>query len=504
MSGREALCVLVLFIVCPAALSAAHWLTIDVPVQYDSAARLVTFVAPYDLVGQAARWCTEQRVVHSGCAQNLAAQALYLCAQHGTGVKHAPHVPCRADDFHMPALPPHSSWATDLSMDALTRQHRGGRAPHSSCGTGGVWDSKRIDVELRAVLARLSAAVIQEEPFPHLVVDGLFSPCFWEDLMNELPPKTAFVQQKYPGTESSQVVIDFDDDAIKARQGAMFRVPEDCRPFLPSADGGMATPGLLLDGDDDQGLNASSPSPTATAAWPCFHNRLRTHSANSNSGWALTMQRMIRTPSLYPLWLQVFRLAHSANFTTLLVHRFSGGGDGEEEALPPHQSRAGIPAWKQIHIAGDVASMSLKNTAALRIEPVHYHLSPHVDVWEKLVTWQLFYPPSDVLQERGVGTLFFAPKPEYTGQFQVNDRLGVPWLDYRMFDVVKEIKVSPNRFYAFAPNNRSWHGAAIEPEKMEGVDSSARRTLLGFVTRRDDSFHHFDQDDTFGGVPFFL
>ena len=36
----------------------------------------------------------------------------------------------------------------------------------------------------------------------------------------------------------------------------------------------------------------------------------------------------------------------------------------------------------------------LRNSAALRVEPDQYHLTPHVDMFQKVVTWQFFHPES--------------------------------------------------------------------------------------------------------------
>jgi hypothetical protein len=77
----------------------------------------------------------------------------------------------------------------------------------------------------------------------------------------------------------------------------------------------------------------------------------------------------------------------------------------------------------------------------------------------------------------------------------MNDRKNPSWFDYSFFDEVKEMFVVPNKFFAFAPNNRSWHGAAIVPAQMIGVPKNSRRTFLGFITGDSDHFHHFNHQD---------
>merc|ERR1712014_265198 len=129
------------------------------------------------------------------------------------------------------------------------------------------------------------------------------------------------------------------------------------------------------------------------------------------------------------------------------------------------------------------------SSASLRIEPVQYHLTPHIDWSDKVITWQMFVPWNRDLEDRGVGTRFYRPKPNYT--FIMDDKCNPEWLDYRLFDQVVEQRVIPNSFFAFAPNSRSFHGAAITEQQMAGVDTHARRTFLGFVTARSTGFHHF-------------
>ena len=41
----------------------------------------------------------------------------------------------------------------------------------------------------------------------------------------------------------------------------------------------------------------------------------------------------------------------------------------------------------------------------------------------------------------------------------------------------------PNTLFFFAPNNRTWHGASIDPSQLDGLaNRDARRTFLGFIT----------------------
>lgn len=212
---------------------------------------------------------------------------------------------------------------------------------------------------------------------------------------------------------------------------------------------------------------------------------MQLHNRTVTQGETLTVDS---DATKYPLWTQAFRLVHSKNFTGLLYKKFTSPDSG-------------IPDYKRKEIedqarkeGGDVATV-LRNSAALRIEPTSYHLTPHVDMYEKVVTWQYFHPENADLEHRLVGTRFYNLKAAFLDKVELKDRMNPSWLDYSHFDMVKEQPVIPNYFFAFAPNNHSWHGASIDPLQMEDVDQHARRTFLGFITTKFWGFHHFGRGD---------
>ena len=63
-----------------------------------------------------------------------------------------------------------------------------------------LWDNAAIRHEFSAALGRIADAPIRHEPFPHIVVEPLFSPRFYRELMRELPPSTEYRRQPYAGT----------------------------------------------------------------------------------------------------------------------------------------------------------------------------------------------------------------------------------------------------------------------------------------------------------------
>ena len=77
-------------------------------------------------------------------------------------------------------------WISCPMLDQLPSQVFDALTRHPS------WDSAAIRVELNAALNRIAQAPIQEEPFPHIVVEELFSARFYRELLRELPPPAMY------------------------------------------------------------------------------------------------------------------------------------------------------------------------------------------------------------------------------------------------------------------------------------------------------------------------
>jgi len=93
--------------------------------------------------------------------------------------------------------------------------------------------------------------------------------------------------------------------------------------------------------------------------------------------------------------------------------------------------------------------------------------------YQNVATWQFFHPETTDLAGRNVSTQFYLPKPEYN--IVMDEKKNPHWMDYKYFDPVSEMTVESNKFFAFAPNNHSFHGAAIDPTKLVGAESREER-----------------------------
>mmetsp|Transcript_9676 Transcript_9676/g.20972 ORF Transcript_9676/g.20972 Transcript_9676/m.20972 type:complete len:444 (-) Transcript_9676:87-1418(-) len=315
----------------------------------------------------------------------------------------------------------------------------------------GLWDDVCVHNEFKKALEKIQIAEVKHEPFDHIYVQNLFSDEFYKALMNELPHHSMYAESEYAGTKPTYDAIHLAEPST-TKNGRIV-VPDDCVRKMRKTD----TTG-------------------------CWRDPVQLHSPKATKGRTLTVDS---DATRYPLWTQMIRLAHSRNFTGLLYNKFATG--------------TGVPTYKMEELErqakGVDMSTILRNSAALRIEPTSYHLTPHVDMHQKVVTWQYFHPENTDLANRMVGTRFYNLKPTFRDMVEMHDVDNPGWLDYSHFDLVKEHPVIPNYFFAFAPNNRSYHGASIDPIQMEGVDHNARRTFLGFVTSKEWNFHHFHKKD---------
>jgi hypothetical protein len=322
------------------------------------------------------------------------------------------------------------------------------------------WTDEDVHTEFQNALQKIKDAPIVHEPFDHFFVKDLFSAKFYQALMNELPPPSTYQSAIYPGTDPVYRAYHLASDL---QNRSHVHMPEQC---FKKRSGEHRNPEIL------QKRRKAG----------CWLEDVQLHSPQATHGRTLTVNQ---DASAYPLWVQTFRLVHSRNFTHLMYSKFA--------------TDTGIPEYKQKEVArqaeGDTEVGNLRNTAALRIEPTSYHLTPHLDRYEKLVTWQFFHPESRELENRTVGTQFYELKKEYQNTVEVNDVKNPQWIDYSFFNSIKHQPVIPNYFFSFAPNHRSWHGAAIDPEKMKGANPHARRTFLGFLTTKNWGYHHFNNDD---------
>ncbi|CAK0797133.1 unnamed protein product, partial [Prorocentrum cordatum] len=195
--------------------------------------------------------------------------------------------------------------------------------------------------EYERVLGRIRESPVVYEPFPHIEVPELLSDEFYAALMAELPPVSEYKPAAYAGTAPTYDVLDTES----FNTSTPVEVPEECRK---------------KDGADKR----------------CFFRTRQLHEDGFTTGLVFKAGKSLERR--YPLWTRMYELFYSLNFTRALVEKFTLD-DGK-----------GIPAWKRAK--WNLTHGSLKNSAALRIEPSHYHLAPHVDIMEKLITWQFFHP----------------------------------------------------------------------------------------------------------------
>ena len=104
-----------------------------------------------------------------------------------------------------------------------------------------------------------------------------------------------------------------------------------------------------------------------------------------------------------------------------------------------------------------------------------FEVTPHRDIFSKLVTY-LFYLPKDSSLSQ-LGTHMLIPKKGVTIEKTTKHQ------DWKLFETVKKSEYVPNSFFAFSPHENSFHAVKINfPE-----DSIKERdTIRGFVFNKDE------------------
>jgi len=247
-----------------------------------------------------------------------------------------------------------------------------------------------MTMDLDAAFLKIADAPIEYDPFPHIVVQEVFSPTDYLHLLDDLRQCT-FVPATYPGAH------------------------EDVE-----GQGRAASRGQIVESID------ARPSLGALAA------RLR-----------------------------------SPDFRNLLISKFGDTSNGVRAC-------ASIPPEKLAAARGSQVGAS--STFEFYRDMPGYEISPHLDTYGKVVTFQFFLVPDASLADAG-GTHFLRPKLAGTKPRRRSDR--PDWCFWEDFEIVRTIRAVPNVFWAFAPNDQSYH--AVRLHSPGGGPIQGRTVARGFV-----------------------
>lgn len=209
------------------------------------------------------------------------------------------------------------------------------------CGSDIDWTNDLIMEEFSAALSTIRRAKLIHDPFLHMEINGLFSTCFYSDLMKYFPQETEYTPNSYAGTDPYYDAI-FIDKCLHSNSSQHLQISGRKPCIVPDE----------INVCKDSTVNRC---PT--------QKRILLHDPTSTRGKTMFNKQV---KDKYPLWFQMFRFVHSKNFTETLYQKLS------------RSNGVGIPLWKQRHLKKE--KQSLRNSAAMRIESVHYHLTPHIDV----------------------------------------------------------------------------------------------------------------------------
>ncbi len=145
--------------------------------------------------------------------------------------------------------------------------------------------------------------------------------------------------------------------------------------------------------------------------------------------------------------------------------------------------------WEQIYAflrSGDFANILLKkfNVSKNGVSDLFLHkdlenfeIRPHCDVFSKLITYMFYLPKDSSLPQ--LGTQMLVPNDGYVKASGEDERKHQDWEN---FTTVKIAEYIPNSFFAFAPNENSFHAIKVNfPENS----TKERDTIRGFVFDKD-------------------
>ncbi len=164
-------------------------------------------------------------------------------------------------------------------------------------------------------------------------------------------------------------------------------------------------------------------------------------------------------PEQRDFWLSIKTTLDDARLRRVIFDKFSAG-IGQRLKIHPNGAKD-VHGWSK---------------GGLFIDSSGYRISPHRDVFTKLVTMQFYLPADD--SQRPLGTALYSR--DWLGRLNRElKKLGLSGL--REFAHVKTFPFLPNSGYAFVVGNHSWHGREPLP-----ADSGERYTLMHIYYLKPD------------------
>jgi hypothetical protein len=196
-------------------------------------------------------------------------------------------------------------------------------------------------------------------------------------------------------------------------------------------------------------------------------------------------------------WLSAFHnFLKSELFTRPLLERFSAPDSWGERG-------PAIPAEKHRYFANGQTDFT--SVFDLHKDMAGYEITPHPDIPSKIITYLFYLTPDESLRQ--FGTMLCRPKKgvkqslqdreaasrisravakltkRFSGPYGLDQKEG--WLPWEDFDITAMAEALPNSFFAFAPNDLSFH--AVRMNIPADAPVQERLTLRGFIRSSHDS-----------------
>ena len=263
--------------------------------------------------------------------------------------------------------------------------------------------------DLTATIAqRIAASTIDEAPFPHIVIDDFLPPSFYAEVLHRIPPRSEFDAVDHPGAGFGARGENYRDFGYTLRR-------------LRDAEGVLGT------------LHAAFESEATARA---------------------LLEKFATHPLAVPFYKRDLLAGSAGASRTVCDLQVDLPG----YAIAPHADVASELINFELHLAEDDSLARYGTNLCIPDHPRVYKGRPRADAAAGALLSRL--PPHNRLFRR-------------LERSSVGLRLGVGatagWLPQEWFRIVKVIEALPNRFVAFAPNDRSFHSSDFSVSAASSV-----------------------------------
>lgn len=283
----------------------------------------------------------------------------------------------------------------------------------------------------KSVTEKIQNTGIQEDPYPHIIIDEIFPPDFYRNMLNQFPSREHFKKVSYPGTGYGKRAPNYHDYGY-----ACIDIPKDSllhevQQFLRSSD---------------------------------FTRPLLEKFSQANA----------RGETPIPKDKHVFFKGGATDFNSVFDLHLDLPG----YMIPPHADVSSKIVTFQFYLTEDA---SLRDYGTILCKPKNGQRTVNRSRINSSIG-KLITRCAAMIGMSGDRFHRFAHSPMGV-KFGVGDAAN--WIPWELLDIVKIAPALPNHFLAFAPNDHTYHAVQLDIPSDNPIQE--RRVIRGFIRSGRDS-----------------